>query len=542
MIRKNCSSFLNFKILRRNYVLILILNLSIINFGHAENSKRTDFKNWPTEAVDYLNQLPNQEITLEFIVGKAIADSDVFQLHKADYFRGQAAYLSAIAAEDFVLQSAVSYTDNQNEPVVPQFMATSTKGWNAQVGFEKFLNTGTIVTGGLSHSSQKLGFLTIPNVEYQESRLNLGINQSLLSDFGGASYRNLKKSSFKSSKASEFLVLGRIEDSILETISFYYNAWLKQKILKNLKDSLARRQTLNSILQNQNKKGLIESSDALQTEGLVLNNQAELETNRQELQSMWEQLVIQLKLPVSFLEVPADEIPIILDSPEPGATQSCTALKFADLEKLSSSLQQAQNAVEAAEKRYQGLLPKLRPDLRLQANFSANGIDIDSDETLQEVGEFSNPSVNVGLSLNFPIQNSQAKSQLIFAQIESSQAKTNLSMVKNNLEVRWRILCNDLKQKIANRDRYEKINKTNFKRVNLDNRRFKLGRIKAFQWVQTEDDEAASYLKLQQSEVEVRLTAWEIEKLSGKMAKQIKAIVQNSLDQIQNPEKLQKIQ
>lgn len=509
------------------YFLIPILMGSMlfaINLK-AENNNSSNYPNWPEEAVQYLNQLPNKELTLDFVVGKAISDSDTFQILKADYFRGQAPYLATISAEDFKINSSLSYLDNENEPVVPQFMATSTKGWSAQVGFEQFLNTGTIITGGLSHSSQKLGFLSIPGLEYKESRLTVGINQNLLSDFGGESYRNLKKSSLKSMKANEYFVLSKFEDTILETISFYYNAWLKQKIVKNLKDSLKRRQTLNSILKNQSQKGLVENSDALQVEGLVLNNQAELETNRQELQNMWEQLVIQLKLPNTFLNVPAEEIPIALDSPETNAKNSCSNFGLEDIKKLSSQLQQAQNTVEAAEKKYQSLLPKLRPDLRLQANLTANGIDPETSETFKEITDFSNPSINVGLSLNYPIQNNQIKSQIILAQIEQTQAKTNLSMINNNLEIRWRFLCNDLSQKIANRDRFKKIFETNFQRVNLDNRRFKLGRIKAFQWVQTEDDEANSYLRFQQSEVEVRMTAWEIEKTAGKMAQQIKSIV-----------------
>jgi outer membrane protein TolC len=240
---------------------------------------------------------------------------------------------------------------------------------------------------------------------------------------------------------------------------------------------------------------------------------------------MWEQLVIQLKLPHSFLNVPADEIPIKLDSPQTLANQSCSNLTFEDVKKRSSSLLQAKNLIEAAEKKYQSLLPKLRPDLRLQANLTANGIDAQASETIKEMSKFSNPGLNVGLSLNFPVQNNQIKSQLILAQIEISQAKTNLSLIENNLNVRWRILCNNLKQKLTNIERFKKINETNSQRVSIDNRKFRLGRIKAFQWVQTEDDEAASYLKLQQSEIEVRLIAWEIEKISGKLAKQIEGIV-----------------
>lgn len=120
---------------------------------------------------------------------------------------------------------------------------------------------------------------------------------------------------------------------------------------------------------------------------------------------------------------------------------------------------------------------------------------------------------------------------MIYAQIELEQAKTNLSMIDSNLKVRWRLLCKELNQKIENRERFKKINSTNTKRVTLDNKRFRLGRIKAFQWVQTEDDQASSYLRLQQAEVEVRLVAWEIQKITGKMAKQIQELLKVNNEQ-----------
>lgn len=362
---------------------------------------------WPEEAVTYLKQLPDQRLELNFVVMKALADADVFKLHKADYLRGYASYLATLAAEDFRIQTGFNYIDERIEPVIPQFMATATQGWNAQLGFEKLLvSTGTSVKGGFTHSSQRLNFLSIPDFEYRESRFTLGIDQNLLSDFGGKGYKNLKKASMKASKANEFLVLGKIEDSILEIVSFYYNAWLKQRVLENLKESFQRRQTLNSILQRQKQNGLIESSDALQVEGLVLNNQAEVVINQQELQTMWEQLVIQLKLPESFMEVPAEEIPIGLDAPEVEANQACTNLDFAGIQKLSSNYNQAENLIASAERKIESLKPQLLPDLRFQANFTANGINSSPSETWRELRDLENPGMNLGLALNFPIQNS----------------------------------------------------------------------------------------------------------------------------------------
>ena len=80
-------------------------------------------------------------------------------------------------------------------------------------------------------------------------------------------------------------------------------------------------------------------------------------------------------------------------------------------------------------------------------------------------------------------------------------------------------------QKIDGRDRYKEVSLKNKQRTILDNRRFEIGRIKAFQWVQTEEDEANSTLRYKQSEVEVRQMAWDIQRQTGHMIDQIKNLV-----------------
>jgi outer membrane protein TolC len=482
-------------------------------------------QDWPEEARQYLNQLPEKKLTLDYVVARALSDADIFQLHKAEYLKGEALYMNSVSAEDFKVKGSYFYIDNENEPLVPQFMSTSTKGWEAKLGFEQYLSTGTALSVEALNTPKKLGFQSIPDLEFTETRLTVGLDQSLLGDFFGTAYRNLKRSAKNSRTALELGALSKIETSVLDTINLYYQAWLKQQTLKNLNESLKRRQRLNSIFKSQSRQGIVETSDALQVEGAALNNEADSDTNKQDLQSLWEQLVLQLKLPRSFLEVPADEIPIQLDSPESDALKYCTQLSFKDIENNSTQIRQAEKAVDAAQAKYAALKQKLMPDVRLQANYIANGIDGRARETWKEVGDLDNPALTAGVTVSFPLQNRQQKSQVLTAKIDLEQAQTNKNILINNMEVKWRLLCSSLKQKITNRNRYKRISETNKKRVSLDNRRFEVGRIKAFQWVQTEDDEATSTLRFQQAEVEVRSLAWDVQKQTGHLLDRAQAVL-----------------
>lgn len=471
-------------------------------------------KDWPEEAQDYLKKLPGQQLTVDFVLVRALQDADVFKVHQVEYLKGEALIMGQLSAEDLKINGSYLYTDNRNQPFTP-FMPGATKGWDAQVGVEQYLSSGTLLSAGATHAEKKLDFSSVPDIEYTETRLSLGVVQSLLGDFLGSSYRDQRRASRLSKDAVELAALAAIETSTTDTVKLYYDAWLKQQNVFNLRDSLKRRQRLNTILKSQSQRGLIETSDALQVEGAALNNEADYINSKQDLQNLWEQLVVQLKLPQSFLEVPADEIPIVLDRPEQESLKYCETLKYDDVLAHSTQIQQLTKAVESAKFKYESLKQKLMPDVKLQANYTANAIDTEARQTWRDAGNIENPALTAGVTVSFPIQNRQQKSQVLSAHIEYEQSRLKRDMAVNDMQIQWRLTCSSLKRKIKNREIYSQVNAKNKKRVQLDNRRFEVGRIKAFQWVQSEDDEAVSALKLQQAEVDVRVTAWEIQKQTG---------------------------
>lgn len=480
---------------------------------------------WPQEAKEYLGQLPGKRLEVEYVLGIAVREADVFSLHKADYMKSELAVLSTISAEDLKLKGSYLYIDNRNEPFSP-FMPQSTKGWEARLGMEKYFSTGTAVSVEAFNTPKQLQFQTIPDIDYTETRLSLGIDQSISGDFFGSSYRSQRQSAYLNKEALEFGAITQIENSALDTVKLYYQAWYKQQAVKNLKESLKRKQRLNSIFKSQERRGLIETSDALQVESTTLNNETELINSSHDLQSSWEQLVIQLKMPKSFLQVSAEEIPIALDTPEKAATEYCQKLSFEDIQANTTQIKQAQKIVESNIEKYAALKQKLLPDVRLQGNYVANAIDGSPRQTWRDAGNLDNPAWTAGINVSFPIQNRAQKAQVISAHIELDQSKTRLNLLKSNLEVQWRNICQQLNNKIKNRDILKVMNAKNQKRASLDTRRFEVGRIKAFQWVQSEDDEALSFLRLQQAEVEVRTLSWEIFKQTGHLVDKALQILQ----------------
>lgn len=482
---------------------------------------------WPQEAQKYLEQIPGKQLNLEFVVARALSTADTFQIHALDALRAESTYYQAVAFEDLKLRAGYTYIDDQNEPLFPQFMSNSTKGWEATVGAEKYFSTGTALSLEGTYSPKTFGFQSRPNFDNFETRLTLGLQQDLLGNFFGSSYRGLRRSASDMKQSILFGAMAKVETSTLDLMGLYYQAWLKKELTLNWREAKKRKDKLVRILQSQQRRGVVETSDVLQIEGAAMQTEMDYINTRRDLQSIWEQLVMNLKLPRSFLTVPADEIPLLLDAPESKSVELCQKVNFVDLEKNSFQIREVDELVSSTREKFEAQKEKMMPDLKLNATYSANSIEADdlangytaqSHKTFREVGDLENPAWTAGVQLSFPLQNRAMKAQLLTAKADYEQARLRKSMLLSDLENKWNQSCAQLKIKMEARDRYKLISQKNKKRVELDNRRFEVGRIKAFQWVQTEDDEANSSLLYKQAEVEVRQVSWDIQRQTGHMS------------------------
>lgn len=366
-----------------------------------------------------------------------------------------------------------------------------------------------------------------------ETRATLGLQQDLLGNFFGSSYRKAKRSADQARQSMLSGVQAKLESTTLDLISLYYQAWLKKEISLNWLEAKKRKDKLVKILQSQSRRGYVETADVLQVEGAALQTDLQYLNTQRELQNIWEQLVLNLKLPRTFLQVPAEEIPLVLDAPENKSLELCQRIQFQDLEKNSSLLRETEYQLQAAREKFESHKERMLPELKLNASYTANSIEADdintgsgyqaqSHKTFREVGDLENPAWTAGLQLVVPLQNRAQKAQYLLASADFEQAKLKKSILMADLENQWTQSCAQFKIKINERNKYKEIHEKFKKRVQLDNRRFEVGRIKAFQWVQTEDDEAQSLIQYKQSEVETRRIAWDIQKQSGHMAELVR--------------------
>lgn len=479
----------------------------------------------PPEAKKYLDSLPQKKLTLDLIIGQAVNEAAIFNVHRSEIYRAESTELKNLAVEDLKLTAGYNYFDLQTDPLNPRFNTIRSSGWLASVGAEQYLTSGTTLSVLGTHGPQKLQYETNPTVDVSATALSVGIKQSLLGDMFGAYNRNLIKSGTQFKKSIIEGMMNQIELSTMDIITMYYQTWLKQQIAQNLKEGQERKDKLVGILKGQERRRILETADLLQVESLTLSTQADYLNTKRDLQGVWEQLVINLKLPQELLKVDASEIPIALDSPETKSVNLCHQLTFADLQKNSYAIKEVESASLAADQQMKALKYKLMPDLTVNANYTANGVDPSARETFKNVEGNDYPAITAGVNLSFPIQNRAQKSLYLAARAQYEQANYKRKVLLDNLQASWSVLCKTLDQKRISRDIYQQVNLKNKKRVTLENKRFHMGRLRPLEWTQAEETEAADYLKYQMAEVEVRQVSWEIQRQSGAMSDYLKPLI-----------------
>ena len=154
----------------------------------------------------------------------------------------------------------------------------------------------------------------------------------------------------------------------------------------------------------------------------------------------------------------------------------------------------------------------------------SNGVDSDRGSSLTEAAQIVHPAYGVGLTLKFPLFNHERKAAVKEAKANRIRATAIELQTRDTLRLNWINGCSKFHQL---QDSYLKLYKafTNQKqRVKLEEKRFGLGRIPTINVIQAGDDATTAEITMQQAEVERRIAAWEVARLSGDLEKYIKRL------------------
>ena len=391
------------------------------------------------------------------------------------------------------------------------------KTGQVKAGAQKAFASGTTVKGEVTYSdieteafdaqSQVSGATTTS--EFEEADLLVEIQQSLLKNTFGTSTRDQLDAGEFQSKSVEQQFRLDLGSWMVSTSEIYYNAWFAQRRVE------ASRHTCNPEEPFKNhkdskKQGVSEEADLLQVEGAVIAAENDLRSDINELNNVWRQLIIYLKLDPAFLRIDPSKIPIVQGDYIKEASFLCR--KGGEKDVLNNSLPRfakLQNDLSAVKSQLESSKNLLLPDLNLTFSVDTNGVKrIEGGTTIDgdywgDTLKLQNPKYTVALNFSMPIRNNIQKSDVISNFKSMKDVEFSLSQTRDDVRVQWANACKDI-ARLENNIRYMKVRvKKENRREVLEEKRFKLGKVDVLNVVQASRDQVVALLALQSSQAEL---------------------------------------
>ncbi len=361
--------------------------------------------------------------------------------------------------------------------------------------------------------------------QYHENKIVFNLRQDLWKNsFGYATRKSLESLEVQERNVTNEVSVN-IENWAYELLHNYYNTWLFQSRVKVEEENDQRQRRLRKVTKLKLQRGTAERPDFLQAKSAEKNTYQNLKRAEQDLGNMWRHLVVTLKFPEKWLDIDPLLVSIELDEPIPQAESFCrqpldlgSNLKIISLREKSKA---ARLNLAAAKN-------KLLPDVYFGLKLTSNGVkSADGGYPLKDSLENKNRGVFVELGVSIPMGNYENKANLVRATMSERSTRYSLSNIEGDLKINWKGQCLNLKRLIEKREKLKSIRMMQKQRVELEEKRFRVGQVAIFNVIQAGNDAALADFSLKRSEVEVRLSAWEILKMGGELTAHLKKLMGN---------------
>lgn len=466
-----------------------------------------------------LDTLPQKKLDVEFVIKVGIQKSSSFQSIESLKLDSESTGLESLGKYDWTFLANYNHL-NQEKDVASPFEPEQIKQDTYGIGLKKYFSTGTSFETELGRSYNEILFNTPGiNIPKYEDRLSFTISQNLWADAFGKSSRAEVKSIQLRSRAEELSYAIAQQNWAMELIQLYNSAWLSQQQYFAALENAERRQRLVQVTKNKLSKGTSEKQDLLQVQSAELTSQNQLSKATTQLNETWKSLVIKLGLPTEWIVIPPSKIPMTLSGPEKLAQSKCLN---PILETDTFEVQKADLDKKSADEGLIAAKSKNSPQLQLVGGYNTNGIAATQQTAQQENFDATHPSWNVGLQLQIPLEGRSHQSVQLRATAQQIRSQNEYISTLDNKKIEFITLCEKLKSISLELKNSEQAFKNQQERLELEEKRFRIGRSTTFSVIQAGDDKTFTEQQYQQTQAEYKNTIWQILKSTSELHKLIK--------------------
>ena len=423
------------------------------------------------------------EISLNDVSRLAIENSLDIQIAQYDTYISRTSLDDALSIFDTIFTAEAVYNrDKKNQ--TSSLAGSDTKKHSFSLGLEKKLSTGTTLSLDATATKTRTNSNSIYSSlnPYNEALVGLTIKQELGKNFFGLADRADIKLTKLDIENSEFTSLDDIEEIIYKAQKAYWNLVLKNEEVAIRGNIFEAAKRLHEIYKNKYSIGLVEESELLAIEALVYTRDSDLTVARLNQETVKNDLLFLLNRGDFKDKVkPKDQL-----SSEPAIVNLYQALEEAinsrrDYKRIKNELKKSEIDLVVKEN-------ALWPQIDLEATFARNNINADRGSAWEGLSSNANDEVALTLTIEVPLENRAAKSELEKVRLEDSQLLLRLKRVE-------RLILQEINDKVNqvnssdNQIRlYQSIIKLHQRKLDNQIKRIGYGRSNADTLIQYEDD------------------------------------------------------
>ena len=453
-------------------------------------------------------------ITPEFIVGTALLHGDEAALIDNEATTIGSSSKRIDSAFVTTIDGRLAVTDAQAESSQP-FSPNSTKGTTLSAGASRLFETGTMIRGEVMTSQRDLKF-DAPSAaagKSYETSASLSLRQSLWRNAFGKAVRLRRDAAALADKGTVDSIADRKSQYAVTVSGLFFHAWQAIAQVRAAERRLARQEELLRITRVKSNRGTAEAPDLLQVEAGAILAADRVKDARNQVDDIWQQLVILLKLPSAYAAMDPTKLDIRLGDVMPTVEASCSEADPASFARMKS----ATAAVDAATAQLAATRSDRSPDVFFEARYSANGIDAKQGKSISETTGRDHPTSSFAIGVEMPLGYPRTDADLQETLRQKNAAEIRLSQVRSQYATDRPILCTEVKRLQERKTALESALKKTTARAKEETNRFRLGKIDAFNVIQAENDLTDTQTAIDILMADLHQVAWRLLYLSDRL-------------------------
>jgi outer membrane protein TolC len=408
-------------------------------------------------------------LSLDAATKLALANNFDIQLARYDAWIAQTDKGVAESIYDTIATAEVEYQNDQSKPT-STLAGTKSVDNDYNIGLSKKLPTGTTVSADMDNNRHWGNSSVSTSTLTHESTLGLSVTQQLGRNFLGIQDRGDIKVTLADIESTRYTSLHKIEEYLGGIRKAYWDMVLETEQVRIEEDMVSYARRLYDLNQEKLKDGLVEAPEAFASEA----NYRQMENNLRLAQNQFEARENVLK----FLLNITDE-GIRLDLTDtfafgPGIHELAPALK--DAFTYRRDYQKAKKEIEAKNLQLSMEENSLWPEISLTATLKRNGLGDHFNQSARQITDEDNADFFAGLTVTFPLENTEARARLKAAELAKAKALMDLKRIERRIAIDvidQARACNVFKEVAVNS---EEIAALQAKKLEGEEKRFQSGR------------------------------------------------------------------